>query len=213
MTLAPERPTRLAMNSAPRPRCEDDLTLAALLTAVSCARLLVRYDLDSWGIARDHIEMAEEVTATLVENAVKTTGIVKPHPTYSAAYDNLPLIGVRLRLFVRSLVIEVWDSSPEPPTLDDQVFNGDGRSTLHAHSTNVRWGYYPSPQGGKVVWCELIIIPLEADDTTEIPRVLPHRVPQTPPEPKQPVEPMRDPAVLKRVFDGLQHLHSDQEKE
>ena len=44
------------MSACPPPRRQDQLTLAALLTAVRCGRLFVRYDLREWGIPRDDIE-------------------------------------------------------------------------------------------------------------------------------------------------------------
>lgn len=159
MTLAPERPTRLVMNYVPRPRYEDHLTLAALLTAVGCARLLVRYDLAVWGIAREHGDTAELLVSELAANAVKATGIDNPDPAYSDMYDGIKLIGVRLRLIERSLLIEVWDSSTEPPELKTQDFDAEsGRGLLIVQSLSSRWGYYHMPQGGKVVWCELDVM-------------------------------------------------------
>lgn len=159
MTLAPERPTRLVMNYVPRPHYEDQLTLAALLTAVGCARLLVRYDLTVWGIAREHADTVELLVSELAANAVKATGISNPDSAYGDVHDHIKLIGVRLRLIGRSLVIEVWDSSPEPPVLKTQDFDAEsGRGLLIVQSLSSRWGYYHSPQGGKVVWCELTVM-------------------------------------------------------
>lgn len=160
MTLAPERPTRLVMNHVPRPRYDDQLTLAALLTAVGCARLLVRYDLAVWGIARGHAETAELLISELAANAVNATGINHPNPAYRDVYEDIKLISVRLRLVERKLVIEVWDSSPEPPVLKGQDFDAEsGRGLIIVQSLSSRWGYYHPLQGGKVVWCELNVMP------------------------------------------------------
>src|SRR2546430_6916717 len=109
MTHAPERPTRLVMNDVPRPHYEDRLTLAALLAAVGCARLLVRYDLAVWGISREHADTAELLVSELAANAVKAAGISHPNPVYRNFYDDIKLIVIRLRLVERKLVIEVWD--------------------------------------------------------------------------------------------------------
>lgn len=160
MTHAPERPTRSVMNHVPRPRYEDKLTLAALLTAVGCARLLVRYDLAVWRISREHTDTAELLVSELAANAVKATGISHPNPVYCDLFDGIKLIAVRLRLVERKLVIEVWDSSPGPPVLKTQDFDAeDGRGLLIVQSLSSRWGHYRAPQGGKVVWCELNVMP------------------------------------------------------
>jgi anti-sigma regulatory factor (Ser/Thr protein kinase) len=159
MTLAPERPTRFVMNYVPRSRYEDKLTLAALLTAVGCARLLVRYDLAVWGISREHADIAELLVSELAANAVKATGISYPNPVYRDVYDDIKLIVVRLRLVERKLVIEVWDSSQEPPVLKAQDLDAEsGRGLLIVQSLSSRWGYYHASQGGKVVWCELTVV-------------------------------------------------------
>lgn len=159
MTLAPERPTRLVMNYVPGPRYEDNLTLAALLTAVGCARLLVRYDLAVWGISREYTETAELLVSELAANAVKATGVSHPNPTCRDVYDDIKLIGVWLRLVERKLVMAVWDSSTEPPVLKAQDFHAEsGRGLVIVQSLSSRWGYYHAPQGGKVVWCELDVM-------------------------------------------------------
>ncbi len=164
MTIAPERPTRLVMTTTPRPIREGRLTLAALPAAISCAELFVSYELQRWNLPPERIEYAASLAVELVTNAVKTTGITEPHPLYSEVYDSLKLLGVRLLLFSRSLVIEVWDSSPESPI---------------PPRAQVRWNYYVPPPGGKVVWVELpLTAPRALDDTVNLPPVLPKRQPK-----------------------------------
>jgi hypothetical protein len=136
------------MSQRPPSRQQDQLTLAALLTAVRCAQLFVRYDLRDWKIRHEHIETAERLVSELTMNAVQTTGITSRQPTYSQTRSGLNPITVRLLLFDQTVVIQVWDTSPEPPA-DAK----SGPSVLE--SVGTRWRYYHPPPGGKVVWCEV----------------------------------------------------------
>jgi anti-sigma regulatory factor (Ser/Thr protein kinase) len=154
------------MSECPPPRRQDQLTLAALLTAVRCGRLFVRYDLREWGIPRDDIETAEQLVAELVTGAVRATGITSPQPTFSEVRSGLKPIRVRLLLFDESVVVQVWDSSPEPPTpaVQGPDANG-GSSTLESVGTQL--GYYHPLSGGKVVWCQLSLVGPSTDDVAD----------------------------------------------
>jgi hypothetical protein len=185
------------MSETPRPIRAERLTLAALPTAISCAELFVSYELQRWNLPPEHIERAVSLAVELVSNAVETTGITEWHPLYSEVYDSLKLLRVRLLLFARSLVIEVWDSSPQPPIPPD---------------ANVRWNYYVPPAGGKVVWVELPFAAQRAvHDTAELPPVLPKRRPST--RPPRPIAVMDDPNILRQVLEGLQALGREDEQE
>lgn len=211
MTIAPERPRERVMNTTPRPKFEDELKLAALPTAVSCAQMLVRSDLQRWGIASGHIETAARLASGLVTNAVETTGITGPHPRYGPEYK-LKLVVIRLRLFAQSLVIEVWDSSDEAPGLEPPSLDAERGSGLFVvQSLSRQWNYYFPKNGGKVIWCELDISRPLHDDTVKLPPVLPKRQRTT--GPTQPTEVMNDPELLRRVLDGLRALRSDNEQE
>jgi len=211
MTIAPERPIERAMSNSPRPKFQDELRLAALLTAVSCSRLFVRYDLQSWGVAHEPIEMAELLVSELVAHAVKMTGIIEPQPRYSEAYDRLKLIGIRLRLFARSIVIEVWDSSTEPPILKQSSLDAEsGCGLFLVQSRSRAWNYYLPKSGGKVVWCELNISDPRLDDTTKLPPALPRRRRQA--TEVRPTKVMDDPDILRRVLDGLRTLGEDEQE-
>jgi anti-sigma regulatory factor (Ser/Thr protein kinase) len=59
-------------------RAADHMTFAALLTAVGCARLFVKYTLHNWQIGREQIETTELLASELVTNAVKSTGRDRP---------------------------------------------------------------------------------------------------------------------------------------
>lgn len=85
-------------------RAADRTTFAALLTAVGCARLFVKYTLHNWRLEREHIETVELLASELVTNAVKSTGIADPHSAYTML-NHLALIHVRLLLFDGSVVL------------------------------------------------------------------------------------------------------------
>jgi anti-sigma regulatory factor (Ser/Thr protein kinase) len=92
-------------------RFEDQLELAAVATAVSCARAFVRATLRGRG-ASHVLDDALIVASELVTSAVKATGITEPSPAWSAL-ASLSLLTVRLVGLDASLVIEVRDASPE----------------------------------------------------------------------------------------------------
>lgn len=214
MTAVAERPARaMTERKGCQVRAADHITLAALLTAVGCARLFVKYTLLNWQIGREHIETAELLVSELVANAVKSTGIIEPHPAYTTL-NHLALVHVRLLLFDRSVVLEVWDVDPSPPVMQDQTLDAEGgRGLFLVASMSRRWSYYHPTTDGKVVWCEIDLPPLwpAESDTTELPRILPRRKRYT--GPYRPAEVMRDPELLRRVLEGLHALDSDQKQE
>ena len=204
MTLLAERPTRQVMTGPPHPDLHlvSELRLAALPTAVVCAQLFTKYTLQEWRLY-ELIEMAERLTTELVTNAVRTTGITDPNPRWIELHD-LRLLLVRMHLVEQSLIIEVADSEP---TLEVE----SGRALFAVQSMSQRWNYYQPRSGGKVVWCELAL-PMSRnalDQTQEIARPLPRRVPKPHPEPPEPIEVMDDPNMLRRVWDGLRYLDDD----
>lgn len=82
----------------------SELTLAALPTAVTCAKLFLRYTLANWRL--EPPATAEAAVTELVSGAVEQTGIVRPSPTWTQLAD-LALIRVRLLLLDDGLVVEV----------------------------------------------------------------------------------------------------------
>ena len=51
--------------------------------------------------------------------------------------------------------IEVWDGSPEPPILRDQVLDSESGRGLHlVEKLSSRWGW-SATETGKCTWCEL----------------------------------------------------------
>jgi hypothetical protein len=58
---------------------------------------------------------------------------------------------------------QVRDASVRPPVL--RTFDGEAESGRGLHlvaSFSKRWGSYPVPTGGKVVWADIDLIPRDA---------------------------------------------------
>ena len=96
-------------------RFADSLTLAATHAAIGCAQMFVSHTLYHWS-ARFIEDDALLAVTELVTSAVKATGVMDEHPRWWEL-DHLNLIRVRLLGMDASIVIEVWDSDPEPPEL------------------------------------------------------------------------------------------------
>jgi anti-sigma regulatory factor (Ser/Thr protein kinase) len=124
------------------------LELAALPTAVACARLHARNMLWEWGLdwlAPD----AELLVAELMTNAVKA---VLP--------QNEAVVRLRLSSDGTQVLIEVWDAEPWPPAAADHGEDGPqaeaGRGLFLVAALSARWDWYPTEEpSGKVVWCEI----------------------------------------------------------
>lgn len=180
-----------------QPRFTDQLDLAAVPTAVSCARMFVEAVLIQWG-ASALLDQARAVVTDLVADAVESTGVTETDIRWWTI-EHLNLIKVRILGLDASIVIEVWDSDTEPPI--------SKASSRDAH----RWNYFHPRTGGKVVWCEMEI-PQRSDApdrTREIPSPLPRRKRRPSPGPSHPVATERDPELLRRVIDGLRSLDDD----
>jgi anti-sigma regulatory factor (Ser/Thr protein kinase) len=132
------------------------LTLAAVATAVPCARLFTTHCLRRLGIRGDLADTAEIVVSELVTNAVKATGTTRHLSALAVLTTRLSLISVSLRLTSTSLFIEVWDRDHRPPRLGQPAADQEGgRGLLLVAGLSKQWGYCPTDQGGQVVWCEL----------------------------------------------------------
>jgi anti-sigma regulatory factor (Ser/Thr protein kinase) len=128
------------------------LELAALPTAVSCARLHAKQILWEWGFT-DLSEDGELIVSELVTNALQVTVEGK--------------LSTPLRLWLSSnrarVLIEVWDADRTPPRLKVLDANGvppvsevGGRGLFLVATFSERWGWYPERAlGGKVVWAEV----------------------------------------------------------
>lgn len=200
------------MNDDHQPRYEHELTLVPLPTEVRRARRFTRHVLQEQRIAPERIGAAELLVSELVTNAVKTTSMTKFRAPRQTVHDHSRLISLRLSLVAHSVVIEVQDSSDKPPVLREQCLDSeDGRGLAVVESMSAQWNYFRLSRGGKVVWCELHVSRLAADDDMLVlPGLLPRRS-----HDGQPVFPaviMNDPELLRRVRDGLLALDADEER-
>ncbi len=145
------------MSDADGPQVVGAITLAAVLTAVSCSRVFVRQCLTGVGLGSLGDD-AELVVSELVTNAVKATGVVGADPRWAELGD-LALIELRL-VVAKSLFVEVWDRDPRPPVAGDPMLGDEsGRGMYIVGQLSVRWDCYFPDRGGKVVWAELEIGP------------------------------------------------------
>ena len=175
----------------------SEVSLAAVVTAIGHARAYVTSIVTAWGVEclRDDAVL---LTSELVTNAVRATGITGPVPRWSDP-DHLALIRLRLTVVADSLIIEVWDREATPPVLLDTPDPEDesGRGLLIVAGLSKQWNYRLA-EGGKWVWAELGI--------PANPGPLPHRQSAYLPPPARPHRIARDPALLRRVHDGLKRL-------
>lgn len=157
------------------PRLHDGIRLVSTKSAILCARVFVEQTLHTWG-AYTLIHEAVRQVDDLVTMAVKATGITEDRSEWTEL-TRIEFITVRILSLDTSIRIEVWDSAPNPPILEN---------TAGAY---VRRGCYPTVKG-KVVWAELSLLPQS-------------RNPLLPPPPEQFAQ---GPEVLRRVRDGLDRL-------
>jgi anti-sigma regulatory factor (Ser/Thr protein kinase) len=139
--------TTTAPARAPRPvppaKRSDSLELGAYPEAVALARTRTRTILTEWGLD-ELADDAATVISELVTNAVTATrdaGLDAP-------------IRVTLLAGLRTLLIAVWDASPETPVPADAADDDEyGRGLLIVQALSARWDWKKSPpqRGGKVV--------------------------------------------------------------
>ncbi|MFD4788808.1 ATP-binding protein [Streptomyces sp. NPDC058459] len=135
----------------------DQLSLAAVRSAVSNSRHFLRLTLSKWQAAfveDDALLIASE----LVTNAITATGILAEGPTWGEL-EKLDLVHVRLVGLEDSIVIEVWDVSEQVPVVQEADAGAEGgRGLLLVRQLAERWGFYATADG-KVVWAELAVRP------------------------------------------------------
>jgi hypothetical protein len=169
MTAQP-RPVSAAYGSAwlsgqpgqPRPAGAGMLSLVALPTAPFWARRYTRRFLAGRrDITEESTRTAELLVSELVTNSVcfsGASGWALPQPQPYSERADAPLISVSLRYFRAGLLIEVYDTSNDPPSL--ACADGDaenGRGLLIVGALTKEWSYFLLPGGGKVVYCFLEI--------------------------------------------------------
>ncbi|WP_371785502.1 hypothetical protein [Streptosporangium subroseum] len=128
----------------------SEVTLLELHTAITIGAQVARIAAWVWGLP--HLEPAAEQTAEhLIARAVEITGHPDPNPRPSDI-DPAALAAVSIRVHRRAdaLIIDVWDTDPTSP---DTTPPDPHMSTVDTLAR--RWGTYPVPRGGKVIWAEI----------------------------------------------------------
>jgi anti-sigma regulatory factor (Ser/Thr protein kinase) len=174
----------------------SSLELAALPTAVLCARLHAKHLAWEWGLTgvADTIEL---MVSELTTNSVQAI----------AGRDGQSAIRLRLLSDQTRVRIEVWDADPRPPAPKDPAADRmpdleaeNGRGLFLMSALSARWDWTPTREPtGKVTWCDLDIDRLESSpeiDGSAAQPCLPRRTSGV----------MRDPDILRRRRDGLRNL-------
>ncbi|ORT46926.1 ATP-binding protein [Frankia sp. KB5] len=169
----------------------------AVLSSVPAARAATVRVLRQWGVNAAAIETATLVMSELTSNATKASG----------ADD---LIAFRLTASDGQLVVEVWDNSDDPPVLTDASSDEEsGRGLFLIEAFSIRWSWYRPKSGGKVVWSALRADMMQTVQPVAIPgssTELERRSAEPVAAPVRPVTFQNDPALLRRVIDGLRAL-------
>jgi anti-sigma regulatory factor (Ser/Thr protein kinase) len=131
---------------APRP-LQTHLELAALPSAVSCARGHVRSVAREWGLA--HLaDTAELLASELVTNAVRASGRL----TTRGDREAVPVVRIWVASDQTSISLHVCDGNDEMPVRKDISLEAEGgRGLLLVETLAKDWGAYRQASG-KVVW-------------------------------------------------------------
>lgn len=114
--------------------------------AAAAARLHVRDQLRAWGLSAvaDDVELC---VSELVTNAI--------------THGNGEHVALLVELTGQAVVAKVWDGSPDPPRARKAGPQDDsGRGLMLVDALSSRHGWYPTPGGGKVVWCAFDVAPV-----------------------------------------------------
>jgi Histidine kinase-like ATPase domain len=170
MMTAQARPVAPAYGSAwlsgqpgqPRPAGSGMLSLVALPTAPFWARRYTRRFLDGYrDITEETTQTAELVVSELVTNSVRFCrghACTLPQPQPHSERADAPFISLSLRYFRTGLLIEVYDTSNDPPVLAYPRGDAEnGRGLMLVGALAKEWSYFLLPDDGKVVYCFLEI--------------------------------------------------------
>jgi anti-sigma regulatory factor (Ser/Thr protein kinase) len=138
--------------TAPAPwPLQTHLELAALPSAVSCARGHVRSVAREWGVG-DLAETAELLVSELVTNAIRASDRLR----IRADLAIVPVIGLWLVSDQISLVIHVWDGNGDemPVRRDAGADDEAGRGLMLVDALASERGAYRKA-AGKVVWVKI----------------------------------------------------------
>jgi anti-sigma regulatory factor (Ser/Thr protein kinase) len=119
------------------------LELAALPTAVPCARLHAKSIAVEWGLP-ELADTAELLVSELMTNALQASAGLRIRET--------PVVRLWLASDRISMVIRVWDGSQEMPVRQQADLGDDsGRGLMIIDELSADWGSYPDADG-KIVW-------------------------------------------------------------
>ena len=122
---------------------QTQLALAALPSAVPCARGHVRSVAHEWGLA-ELADTAELLASELVTNAVQAAGRLRTTAP--------PVVRLNFSTDEESLVIRVWDASDDMPIWQEAAPDQTGgRGLMLVETLSADWGAYREADG-KVVW-------------------------------------------------------------
>jgi anti-sigma regulatory factor (Ser/Thr protein kinase) len=123
---------------------QTHLALAALPSAVPCARGHVRSVAHEWGVA-ELADTAELLASELLSNAIQASGRLRTAGS--------PVVRLWVTSDGESLVIRVWDASDDMPVRQEAGPGDDsGRGLMIIDALSADWGCYREPDGGKTVW-------------------------------------------------------------
>jgi anti-sigma regulatory factor (Ser/Thr protein kinase) len=129
---------------------QTHLELAALPSAVSCARGHVRLVACEWGLP-DLAETAELLASELITNAVQASDRLRMRADVAA----VPVVRLLLVSDKSSLVIHVWDGNDEMPVRRVAAIDEEsGRGLMLVESLGSDWGAYRKTTG-KTVWVKI----------------------------------------------------------
>lgn len=128
------------------------LELAAIPSAVPCARGHVRSVTQEWDLA-ELADTAELIMSELVTNSLQASQKLK----LRADLALVPVLRIWVSSDGESLVIRVWDANDELPVRQEATPGDDsGRGLMIIDALAKDWGTYRKAQG-KVVWAMITL--------------------------------------------------------
>ena len=135
------------------------LELAAISSAPFWARRQTSAVLNAWQLPAEAVETAQLIVSELVTNSVKAASPGSA-PTSSTGLDGDCRIALTLRLFPGRVVIEVFDTHPDPPVPCDVGPDDEaGQGLVLVQALVKEWGHFFPPSGGKVVYAVIGVAP------------------------------------------------------
>ena len=129
------------------------LELAALPTAVPCARLHAKNILHEWRLAQltDTVEL---LVSEIITNAVRASADHADRQQTPGQGISVPTVRFWLTSDGQRVLIQVWDSDHSAPVPQSAGLDAEtGRGLLLVDTLSAQRGcYIPATQDGKIVW-------------------------------------------------------------